>query len=83
MLERFTDIGGLWRYSEKEYGVMECTHINVSKYNYCYTDHSFPASAADFPHHSEMFDYIKSYADKNELRKFIQFRNELVSIEGK
>ena len=41
VIEKSNDIAGLWRYREDDYGVMEFTHINVSKYNYCYSDHSY------------------------------------------
>lgn len=85
VIEKSDDIGGLWRYRKDDYGVMEFTHINVSKYNYCFTDHQFPNDAADYPHHSEMFKYIKSYAEKNELignNTKISFNTQVVLVEG-
>lgn len=62
---------------------MEFTHINVSKYNYCYSDHQFSETTNDYPHHTEMYKYIKSYADKNELFKEIMFKTLVISVEGK
>ena len=82
VFERSNDFGGLWRYREDDYGVMDFTYINVSKYNYCYSDHSFDRNASEYPHHTEMFDYIKSYVNKYELFKKILFKTQLVSIEG-
>lgn len=82
VLEKSNDIGGLWYYREDDFGVMESTHINVSKYNYCYSDHSFDENVADFPHHSEMLNYIKSYARKYQLNKHILLNTQLLSIEG-
>lgn len=79
--EKSSEIGGLWRYRESDYGVMAFTHINVSKHNYCYSDHSFPKDTTDYPHHSEMYNYIKSYADKNSLFDSISFNTEVVRIE--
>ncbi|CAF0947517.1 unnamed protein product, partial [Brachionus calyciflorus] len=81
VLEKSNDIGGLWRYTESDYGVMEFTHINVSKYNYCFSDHSFPEDTTDYPHHSEMFKYIKSFADKHELYNEINFNTRVTRIE--
>jgi dimethylaniline monooxygenase (N-oxide forming) len=80
--ERSSDIGGLWRYTTDDYGVMKFTHINVSKYNYCYSDHQFPSDVATYPEHTEMFNYIKSYADKHELYKNILFNTKLICVEG-
>lgn len=81
-MEKSTDIGGLWRYTDDEYGVMEFTHINVSKYNYCFSDHPFPESTTDYPHHSEMFKYIQSYSDKFKLRENIKFKTLITKVEG-
>jgi dimethylaniline monooxygenase (N-oxide forming) len=61
---------------------MEFTHINVSKYNYCFSDHPFPAENADYPHHSEMYKYVKSYADKHKLFENIKFNTKVVHLEG-
>ncbi len=55
---------------------------NVSKYNYCYSDHQFPAESATYPEHTEMFNYIKSYAEKHDLYDNILFNMSLISIEG-
>jgi dimethylaniline monooxygenase (N-oxide forming) len=82
VFERSDDIGGLWRYRDDDYGVMAFTHINVSKYNYCYSDHPFPNDSSDYPHHSEMYKYIKSYSDRFELDEIIHFNTEVLSIEG-
>ena len=52
VVEKSDDIAGLWRYRDDDYGVMKFTHINVSKYNYCYSDHPFLKKTNDYPHHS-------------------------------
>ena len=82
MFEKSDDIGGLWRYRDDDYGVMNFTHINVSKYNYCFSDHEFPKSAPDYPHHSEMYAYIKSYADRFKLFENMNFKHQIEQIEG-
>jgi cation diffusion facilitator CzcD-associated flavoprotein CzcO len=55
---------------------------NVSKYNYCYSDHLFPDDAAEFPHHKEMYNYVKSYADKHSLFENIEFNTSVISVES-
>ncbi len=83
MLEKSNDIAGLWRYREDDYGVMDFTHINVSKYNYCFSDHPFPTDSIDYPHHTQMYNYVKSYAEKHSLYDNIQFNTEVLQIAGK
>ena len=62
---------------------MQFTHINVSKYNYCFSDHEFPSDTNEYPHHSEMFQYIKSYAQKHNLYENILFKFDVEIIESK
>lgn len=61
---------------------MDFTHINVSKYNYCFSDHPFPADSIDYPHHTEMYKYIKSYVEKHSLSDYIKFKTEVLQVEG-
>lgn len=82
VIEKSDDIGGLWRYRENDYGVMDFTHINVSKYNYCYSDHPFPSDDTDYPHHTEMYKYVRSYVDKHKLFDDIRFNAKVLSLEG-
>ncbi|XP_059160633.1 flavin-containing monooxygenase 5-like [Physella acuta] len=81
ILERTSDIGGLWTFRENDYGVMRCTHINVSKYNYAFSDFPFPENVPDYPHHSDMARYIKDYAKHFGLMEAIHFNVSVNSVE--
>ncbi|XP_012934772.1 flavin-containing monooxygenase 5 [Aplysia californica] len=81
MLERSSDVGGLWTFREHDYGVMKFTHINVSKYNYCFSDYPFPDSTPDYPHHTDMARYVKDYATHFRLLELVQFNVKVVSVE--
>ncbi|KAF6037959.1 hypothetical protein EB796_003737 [Bugula neritina] len=72
--------GGLWHFSPSNYGVMEFTHINVSKYNYAFSDFPFPAGAVDYPHHSQMAEYIDQYVDNNQLYNHILYRTRVLHV---
>jgi hypothetical protein len=61
---------------------MDFTHINVSKYNYCFSDFPFPDDCSDFPHHSEMYKYVKSYTNKHSITEKIRFKTLVLNIEG-
>lgn len=81
-MEKSDDIAGLWRYRNDDYGVMDFTHINVSKYNYCFSDYSFPEGTTDFPHHSEMYKYVRSYTENHGLFEKIKFKTQVLNVEG-
>ena len=81
-MEKSNDIGGLWRYRDDDYGVMQSTYINISKQNYCYSDHPFDDNVPDFPHHTVMLDYIRSYARRFMLEKHINFEKEVLFVDG-
>ncbi|KAK7090381.1 flavin-containing monooxygenase 5-like [Littorina saxatilis] len=83
ILERTGEVGGLWNYREKDYGVMRCTHINVSKYNYCFSDFPFHKEATDYPHHSEMAQYIVDYTKNFKLQEIIRFNTKVISLTQK
>eukprot|EP00002_Diphylleia_rotans_P023753 TRINITY_DN4674_c0_g2_i1.p1 TRINITY_DN4674_c0_g2~~TRINITY_DN4674_c0_g2_i1.p1 ORF type:complete len:523 (-),score=99.94 TRINITY_DN4674_c0_g2_i1:186-1754(-) len=80
LLEGSNRLGGLWAYSEKEYGVMSFTHINVSKQNYCFSDLSFDENAPDYPHHSHMCAYVNKYVDHFDLRRHVKFFHRVESV---
>lgn len=82
--ERSNDIGGLWRYTEKvtegQSCVMKSTIINTSKEMMCYSDFPIPADYPIFMHNTYVQKYFNLYADKFNLRKYIQFGKEILSI---
>lgn len=72
----------MWRFSRENYGVMEFTHINVSKYNYCFSDQPYSEDSVEFMHNKHIYEYAKSYMDKHKLFDFVKFKHEVVLIEG-
>jgi hypothetical protein len=82
IFEKSDDIAGLWRFREDGYGVMSFTHINVSKYNYCFSDFPYPDDTVEFMHHKHIYDYTKAYIEKNKFFDRIRFDHQVVSVEG-
>ena len=80
-LEKGPDIGGLWNFTNQGYGVMRFTHINVSKQNYVFSDFPFPEEVPDFPHHSQILKYLRSYVEHFSLGKHIWRNCPVSSIE--
>jgi dimethylaniline monooxygenase (N-oxide forming) len=71
--EAGSDIGGMWRYENDSglsaaYGSLT---TNTSRKRMQYPSLPMAASAAEFPHHSEMLAYLESYARVNELEAYI------------
>ncbi|XP_019645034.1 PREDICTED: dimethylaniline monooxygenase [N-oxide-forming] 5-like [Branchiostoma belcheri] len=84
VLERTGEVGGLWTFRDKVgYGVMRCTHINVSKHNYCFSDFPFPDDVPDYPHHSHMAKYITDYVMHFGINNVISFQTQVNKIERK
>ncbi|XP_063713697.1 flavin-containing monooxygenase 5-like [Symsagittifera roscoffensis] len=86
LLEATDKLGGLWTYrKDMDYGAMSFTHINVSKYNYCFSDFPFPDSQSDYPSHSVFSQYIRDYALHFNLLDFIHFNHRVTAVkdEGK
>ncbi|XP_060593695.1 flavin-containing monooxygenase 5-like [Ruditapes philippinarum] len=81
VLERTGEVGGLWMFRENDYGVMRFTHINVSKYNYCFSDFPFPDDTPDYPHNTDMAKYIVDYVQNFNLEDDIRFRRKVLDIE--
>ena len=70
------DVGGNW-YFENPNGMSSCyrsLHIDTSKWRLAFEDHPVPADWPDFPHHSQLLDYFRSYVDRFGLRDSITFR---------
>jgi dimethylaniline monooxygenase (N-oxide forming) len=82
-LERSGDIGGLWNYDNSLATgddiacVMKSTIINTSKEMMCYSDFPIPAEYPNFMHNKLVLQYLNLYADKFQLRKYIQLDTEV------
>ncbi|XP_078614603.1 flavin-containing monooxygenase 5-like isoform X2 [Branchiostoma floridae x Branchiostoma japonicum] len=84
VLERTGEVGGLWTFRDKVgYGVMRCTHINVSKHNYSFSDFPFPDDVPDYPHHSHMAKYIADYVMHFGINEVISFQTQVNKMEKK
>ncbi|XP_067948678.1 flavin-containing monooxygenase 5-like [Watersipora subatra] len=73
--------GGLWHFNPNRYGVMEFTHINVSRYNYAFSDFPFPDEGPEFAHHTAISSYIDDYAEHFNLAPHIQYKTRVVSVQ--
>uniref|UniRef100_H2ZGS4 Flavin-containing monooxygenase n=1 Tax=Ciona savignyi TaxID=51511 RepID=H2ZGS4_CIOSA len=82
--EKSHDIGGLWRYEEKEKEgacVYNSTIINTSKEMMCYSDCPIPDEFPNYMHNTKIMEYFGIYAKKFNLMKHINFNTSVLSCE--
>ena len=78
-------IGGNWYYQNPN-GLSACyssLHIDTSKYRMAFKDFPIPKDFPDYPHHSQVLNYMNDYVDHFNFRGKITFntRVELASLQ--
>ena len=83
-LEKGPEIGGNWNFQNKNglSSIYRSLHINTSKKYLGLEDFPIPPNMPDFPHHSEVFKYLKGYADHFKLQKLIIRNDKIYSRSG-
>jgi len=78
-----SDIGGLWQY-DNDNGrspAYASLHIDTSKERFAYADLEMPKSWPAYLHHTQVFEYLTTYAESFDLKKRISFRHEVLGAE--
>ena len=82
--EQDDDIGGLWNYSEDpkpgKGGVYKSCVINTSKEMMAYSDFPVPSHFPPFMPHSYVLQYLRLYAHKFDLLKYIHFGMSIENV---
>ena len=79
--ELHTDVGGLWDIDAPRSTVYESAHLISSRTTTEFTEHPMPPGTADYPSHSELLDYFRSFADRFGLREHYRFGTEVTGVE--
>ena len=83
--EQAAQIGGLWNYDEDQPdggGVMyRSLRTNTSRQTLPFSDFPLPESAPDYPHRSEVLQYLRDYSAHFRLHRSIQLNTEVESVE--
>lgn len=80
VFESHTDVGGLWDIANPQSTVYESAHLISSKRLTEFSEFPMREAAAPFPHHREMRDYFRAYADHFALRPHIEFGTRVVRV---
>lgn len=76
-------IGGNWAFGNPNghSSAYRSLHIDTSKHQLSFKDFPMPESYPDFPHHTQIKEYLESYAEAFDLKKNIEFNNGVVHAE--
>ncbi|WP_243059584.1 NAD(P)/FAD-dependent oxidoreductase [Nocardioides sp. SR21] len=76
-------IGGNWAFGNPNghSSAYRSLHIDTSKHRLSFRDYPMPEEYPDFPHHTQIKDYLDGYADAFDLRENIEFENGVVHAE--
>jgi cation diffusion facilitator CzcD-associated flavoprotein CzcO len=81
VLEREDDIGGNWNYGKPNARVYRSTHTISSKRCTQYVDFPMPRHFPDYPHHTQILEYLRTYAQHFGLEALIEFNTPVERIE--
>ena len=74
ILEREDDLGGNWNFGKPTARVYRSTHTISSKPGTEYPDFPMPADLPDYPHHTQILQYLRQYAKHFDLLPIIRFQ---------
>ncbi len=83
--EKGSDIGGLWWYNNDNgmNSIYKSLCINTSKQMMSYSDYPMPDNYPDYPHHTLIHRYFRSYAEHFGFIPHIRFNTTVTHIEKK
>ena len=80
--EKSDRVGGLWALSSAlgKSSAYRSLHINTSRERTQFSDFPMPAHFPDYPHHSQISQYLSSYAEHFGLVRSICFNTEVLEV---
>ena len=75
------EVGGNWYIAGPTSRVYESTHTISTKPFTQYPDFPMPDEWPDYPHHSQLGEYLRRYADHFDLRRHIRLSTQVVRVE--
>lgn len=79
IFERNEDVGGIWDINAPNSPMYESAHFISSKTLSGFPGFPMPEHYPDYPNHKQLLAYIRSYADRYQLREYISFNTGITS----
>ncbi|HKP29260.1 MAG TPA: NAD(P)-binding domain-containing protein [Gemmatimonadales bacterium] len=81
VFERQDDVGGNWNFGKPTARVYRSTHTISSKPGTQFPDFPMPAAFPDYPHHTQILQYLRDYANHFDLLPRIRFNSGVSRVE--
>jgi cation diffusion facilitator CzcD-associated flavoprotein CzcO len=81
VFEREAEPGGVWNYGRPQGRVCHSTHTISSKPMTQFPDFPMPAEYPDYPHHTQVLDYLTRYAEAHDLGARIRLETAVARVE--
>ncbi|HCN18002.1 MULTISPECIES: flavin-containing monooxygenase [Psychrobacter] len=79
--ELHTDVGGLWDIDNPHSTMYESAHLISSKRMTEFAEFPMNDSAASYPHHTQLRQYFRDFADTFNLKSHYEFATRVISVE--
>lgn len=81
IIERFSDVGGIWEIKNQGSPMYESAHFISSKKISNIPNYPMPEDYPSYPNHRQILSYLKSFARDNDLYKNILFNTSVSNVE--
>lgn len=78
--ELHSDVGGLWDIENPHSTMYESAHLISSKSTTQFEEFPMDENVAHYPHHSDMRQYFRDYADHFDLRRHYRFNTRVLEV---
>lgn len=79
-VERHSAVGGLWDIDNPGSPMYESAHFISSKTLSGFTGFPMPDHYPDYPHHTQILEYLRAFADHYDLTEAIRFNTTITGI---
>jgi cation diffusion facilitator CzcD-associated flavoprotein CzcO len=77
VLERHSDVGGIWDLANDETPMYETAHFISSRTQSAFSDFPMPEHYPDYPSWRQILEYLRDFAEHYDLRRHIEFGTEV------
>jgi len=83
VFEKTDKPGGIWVFKKSSGGTFSSVHLQNSKYSAAFSDYPMPEYFSEFPHHTEVLQYLNEYIDHFKIRDCFRFNTNVEKITKK